>query len=193
MAISRITAVWSNFRGAPGYTNFFFDGAFPDDAAAEAAAVSVRQFFVDVNPHLPFEVNINIQGVADILDEGTGAITNQIDFNPPISVSGAGGGKYSAASGAVVNWNTVEYKGGRRVRGRTFLVPLTSDAYDDNGDLSGAALGAIRTAASDLITDLGANPLAVWSRPRGGAGGTAHVVSSATVPDMGAILRSRRD
>lgn len=193
MAITRITAQWAGFRGAPGYSNFFFDGALTDEAAVEAAAVAVREFFQGIREELPSGSTVSIQATADILDEASGQITSVVDFAAPAVVLGAGGGPYSAASGAVVNWNTQDYVNGRRVRGRTFLVPLAGSAYDDQGDLDGLTLNPLRAAANALVTATLDAPLCVWHRPVGGAGGSAHVVSSATVPDLGAVLRSRRD
>lgn len=193
MAITRITAQWSGFRGAPGYSNFFFDDAFLDPDAAAAAAVAVQAFFNEMRSLFPPTLNINIQPTADIIDEASGQITSVVDFPAPGSVVGNGVGNYSAATGAVVNWNTGDYINGRRVRGRTFLVPLDNTAFDVNGDINSSSLGTLRTAAEELVTATLDAPLAVWHRPVGGAGGSSHVVSSSTVPDLGAVLRSRRD
>lgn len=193
MAITRITAVWQGFRGSPGYSNFFFGGApsSPEDAAAAARAV--RSFFFSARSQLPVGVSISIPAVADVIDEASGNITAQVDFEAPTSVEGSGSGGYSAASGAVVNWNTAAYRNGRRVRGRTFLVPLAAGAYDSNGDLSGGALTMIRGATAHLTSGASVMPFVVWSRPGRGSGGSAEPVTSATVPDLGAVLRSRRD
>lgn len=193
MAITRITAQWLGFRGAPGYSNFFFDGAPVVDEEVEAQALAVRTFLNEAATYMPSDVTINIQPTASVIDEASGQITGEIDFAAPPSVTGQTAGGYSAASGAVVNWNTSSFSNGRRVRGRTFLVPLSSDAYDANGDLSTGTLSILRTAATELVNDPGPTPLVVWSRPVGGAGGSVSPVTSSSVPDLGAILRSRRD
>lgn len=193
MAITRITALWTGFRGAPGYSNFFFTGPPFDPEEARLAAVAVRNFFFAIRAHLPSSVTIQVQPTGDVIDEATGQITEQVDFEQPPTVAGSGGADYSAASGAVVNWNTTSYRNGRRVRGRTFLVPLGSITYDGNGDLDSETVTAIRTAATELATASLPNPMVVWSRPRDGSPGQAHAVTSASVPDLGAILRSRRD
>lgn len=193
MAITRVTAVWSGFRGAPGYSNFFFGGeaATPEDA--EDCAGAVRAFFSGITAYLPSSVRIQVNSPADILNETTGEITGQVDFDPPASVEGSGGADYSAASGGVVNWNTSGYRNGRRIRGRTFLVPLGSIAYDPQGDLGTGVVNGIRTASTQLTRGTSALPFVVWARPKGGVGGSAEPVTGATVPDLGAILRSRRD
>lgn len=193
MAITRITAVWSGFRGAPGYSNFFFGGAPTDPVDAQSAGVAVRNFLFEARSQFPSSVSISVNATADIIDEANGNITEQVDFEQPNLVQGLATGPYSAASGAVVNWNTGAYKSGRRVRGRTFLVPLASSSYDGRGDLSSGALSDIRAGAAILTGGSSLLPFVVWSRPVNGSGGTAHPVTSATVPDLGAVLRSRRD
>lgn len=193
MAITRITAVWSGFRGAPGYSNFFFGGSPTVQDDADSAATAVRNFFGQMMDSLPQGVSINIQPVADVLDEASGNITEQVDIEPLDPLDASGSTSYSAASGAVVHWNTAAYRNGRRIRGRTFLVPLGSDRYDEQGDLTSGAIADIRRGANYLTSGTSVMPFVVWSRPVGGAGGSAEPVTSATIPDMGAILRSRRD
>lgn len=193
MAITRITAVWTGFRGAPGYSNFYFGGEPADASAAEECATAVRTFFTNISAALPESIRIGVQGTAEIIDEANGQITGQVDFDAPNGAAGGGGADYSAASGAVVNWNTAGYRNGRRIRGRTFLVPLSSISYDGQGDLDNTALTTLRNAAGVLAGGTTAMPFVVWSRPVGGAGGSAEPVTGATVPDLGAILRSRRD
>lgn len=193
MAITRITAVWSGFRGAPGYSNFFFGGEATTPEEAEDAAEAVSGMFTTFRPFLPSSVDITIQPTAEIIDETTGNITGQVDITPPEEVGGSSVGTYSAASGAVINWNTSAYLNGRRVRGRTFIVPLTTDSYDTNGDLTVPALNVLRNGAARLAGGASPLPFVVWSRPRAGGGGTANPVTSATVPDTPAVLRSRRD
>lgn len=193
MAITRITATWGGFRGAPGYSNFYFGGAAADDTDAESLAEAVRSFFNAFRVDLPSSVTISIQPSAEIIDETNGQITGQVDFTPPETITGGTNATYSAASGAVVNWNTAGYRNGRRIRGRTFVVPLSNAAYDTAGDISTASLGLLRNGAAFLTSGVSVLPFVVWARPNDGANGTAEPVVSATVPDLGAVLRSRRD
>lgn len=193
MAITRITAEWTGMSGAPGYTNFFLDGAVSGAPAAEAAAVTIRAFFQAISANLPSAVNIALQPQAVVIDEASGNMTGIVPFSAPAAVTGGGGGAYSAPVGAVVHWMTSNFSDGRLIRGRTFLVPLERDAYDTEGTLNDTIRGNFQTAADTLLNDLIENPLAVWSRPRAGSAGTSNVVTSAIVPDLAAILRSRRD
>lgn len=193
MPIARVTAIWRGFRGAPGYSNFYFAGDDAIEQPGAAMALAVRTFFADIATTLPGSVNVSIQPTVDTLDEASGALVGQQDIEVPASVTGGGTNNYSAASGAVVNWLTTSYRNGRRVRGRTFLVPLSSTVYDTNGDLAAGFLTDIREAAQALVDSPGTTGMRVWSRPVNGAGGAAFPVSGVAVPDLGAVLRSRRD
>lgn len=203
MDMLRVTARWSGWSGAPGYSNFyfgtdpgFFDGGLLGDAAA-AAALSAQQrvysAFLTMRAQIPSGLTVtSIQGV-DVLDSDSGEIQGVIDTGDDLNVTGTGAGGFSAASGAVVNWRTNDYRFGRRIRGRTFLVPITGSAYEDDGSLTSSALGDFREFAEDMVNGGGAPVLGVWSRPRAGAGGVFASVTGANVPDMAAVLRSRRD
>lgn len=193
MTIARVTAQWRGFRGAPGYSNFFFRGAVADEQPNEAMATAVATFFRAFNNLFPEDLTISINPTIDSIDETNGQLVGQAETDPPPTVAGGGSANYSAASGAVVNWLTQGFVGGRRVRGRTFLVPLASTVYDPAGDLTGAARTAISDAANALVANSSTSGLVVWSRPKNGSGGSIHDVTNASVPDLGAILRSRRD
>lgn len=65
--------------------------------------------------------------------------------------------------------------------------------FDTSGTLTTAALGWIRAAADGLIEGEFEQQLVVWSRPVGGSGGVAAPVIGQRVPDLAAVLRSRRD
>lgn len=193
MTISRVTAQWTGFNGAPGYTNFYFRDLADSDQAF-LARNQVSAFFNSIKTYLPSVVSVTTQNPIDVIDEATGQI---VGFGPssetvPIVVGGSTRG-YSGASGAVVSWETDGVRNGRRVRGRTFLVPLSSSAYDESGTLTAEVQTAIQDAATGLVTDTSVLEMLVWSRPKAGSGGEAHVITSARVPDMAAILRSRRD
>lgn len=203
MNILRVTARWTGFTGAPGYSNFHFTsdagfwdgGLFGDEAelAAESAAGRVRAAFDAIDQWLPTRVNIGIEPETVILDSDTGEIVGSVPVEVDPVESGGTSRAYSAASGAVVNWRTNDYRFGRRIRGRTFIVPLAGDAYGTDGTLADNALSSLRSFATTLIADQADPQFGVWSRPRSGAGGVFATAVSASVPDMSAVLRSRRD
>ena len=132
------------------------------------------------------------QNQGDVIESTTGVISGSWAGAAQPSVSGTGVGAYTAPSGCVINWRTAGVVDGRRLRGRSFMVPLHGGAYDSDGTISAAALTSLRTALATFQA-AAAPVLQVWSRPLDGAGGSNHTVTSADIPDKAAILRSRRD
>jgi hypothetical protein len=118
---------------------------------------------------------------------GTAATTDKV----PVADPNAG---WAAAVGAVISWSTAGIRNGRRVRGRNFVVPLNSAQFDKDGTLTTSAVNSLNTAATALRTGSAGAPLAIYARPTGPGAedGAVHVVTSHRVPDMGAILTSRR-
>lgn len=203
MEILRVVARWTGFSGAPGYSSFHFaadagfwdGGIIGDDAevAANRVAQAVVRGFGSAASYLPTQVNVNIEPQVELINSDSGEILGAIDLGSFDTVSGRSEGGYSSASGAVVNWRTNDYRAGRRIRGRTFLVPISAAAYQDDGTLISDALDDFRLFAERIVDEAGASELGVWSRPQNGAGGVFATVTNGTVPDKVAVLRSRRD
>lgn len=193
MTITRVTAVWSGFSGAPGYTNFFFD-SFGTGDEVDLEVARVEAFFTPLAAELPNDLTVTVQGEAAFVDETTGELLDYAQATGGNQqVEGTASGGYAAPVGAAVTWNTETVARGRRLRGRTFIVPMRSSAYEDDGTLTLSALANLNNAAAALIGD-GSGPTAViWSRPRAGAGGSIGPITSARVADKVAVLRSRRD
>lgn len=193
MTLMRVTAQWGGFQGGPGYSNFYFYGEGGDELH-QAHRVLVAEFFQGFSSYLPSGVTIGILSEGAVIDEATGMLVDYLQGTEPITGAiGSSSGSYSAAAGAVVNWNTNAVVAGRRVRGRTFIVPVGNSGLQSDGTLSEAFISTLRGAATDLIGPGSNSGLSVWSRPRAGAAGSSAIVTSAVVPDMTAVLRSRRD
>ena len=193
MAIHRVTTTWRGFPGAPGYSNFFFSG---DGSGGEATTSRSRvvSFFAEVNSILPSDVEFLVEGEVAVIDEQTGSLTDYImAAESPVAGTGGLSGGYSAASGAVVTWNTNGVVNGRRVRGRTFIVPLGSTAYQSDGTLSSSAISTLQDGAEALVGTGFDSGFGVWSRPGTSGAGSFWEVTGYRVPDMAAVLRSRRD
>ena len=203
MNILRITCQWTGFPGGPGYSNFhfaagagFFDGGLlgdTDQVAADAAAQRVRDAFAAMRSRLPTQTFVAVQPEAAILDSDSGKIVGTVDVEVAPVGSSASGTTHAGPVGAVVNWRTNDYRFGRRIRGRTFLVPLNSSSYEGNGTLLDTARADLQEFADTMMGGTGDVDFGVWSRPRNGSGGVFASVTSAAVPDMAAVLRSRRD
>jgi hypothetical protein len=184
--ITRVRCLWQNWPGAPGYTNFYM-GSTP----SAADLVAVRNFWVAIGGLLPLSLTVTVPSSGDLVEDSNGAITGVwTSTSPGAPVAGSSAGAYSGASGAVVHWFTASIVAGRRLRGRTFLVPLAG-AYDTAGSLGTAAQTTLSTGAAGLVSAL-AGQLRVWSRPTPFRAGVSAPVTSSSVPDLAAQLRSRR-
>lgn len=201
VAIARVRIVWSGFVGAPGYTNLFFrDFAGPEDqditeAAAGQAVARVRTFLQAIAPNFPNDVTFNIDPAVDVLEDTSGELLTSFQTAATAPVPGTQVGTFSSASGAVISWRTSVIRKGRRIRGRTFLVPLAGICFNTSGRLDAGVQGQLQTAAQALAAQSGTPDLGVYARPSGpgAVDGQWAVVTAATVPELPAVLRSRRD
>lgn len=193
MAIYRVTAEWRGFLGAPGYSNFYFTEV-PSDPGPEAGRNRVIAFMNGINPVLPSDVEYFVQGEVATVDENTGLVTDYDQLRSDVS-PGTGGmsGPYSAASGAVISWMTPGVRNGRRVQGRTFIVPLGGSAYQADGTLASSTIDTLGDAAEELVGADFESGFSVWSRPGSAGDGEVWPVNAYRIPDMSAVLRSRRD
>ena len=201
-AMLKVKARWHGFTGSPGYSNFFFrewsDGSWaPTTAEATAAAGKVRTFFDAVKGIFPPVVNIQVESDVEIIEDTNGSLVNVLTAATQTGVVGTNVNTgYSAPTGAVVNWLTGGVRNGRRVRGRTFLVPISAGAFETNGSLGNSWITTIQTAGNAMMAaDPAAPDFGVYSRPsvKGATDGAFQIATGTRVPDMAAVLRSRRD
>jgi hypothetical protein len=165
---------------------YFAGDVGPPDVAAVKAAYTAQQSFWSSS------VTITVPGSGDVIEDTTGTLVDVWTAAGGGSITGTNVGSTAAGVGACVGWITGGIVNGRRLRGRTFLVPLTTNSYDNDGTLNGSALVAAGTWANDLMA---ASPLAVWHRPTapGAADGNSYGVIANRLRDKVAILTSRRD
>jgi hypothetical protein len=198
--VYRVRAVWSGFAGAPGYSNFSFSD-LTTDAARNAAGAAVKGLFTGIAANLSPNWTITVQPEVTEWDVATGQLTGASAMTtPPTPQTGTGTAvAYAGGSGACITWKTSVIFNGRRVTGRTFMVPLVG-AFEVDGTLSGATLAAFTSSANAFVATAGAD-VAVWAKqmtkPTDGSkpvqiGGTVASVTSIAVKDMASQLRSRR-
>jgi hypothetical protein len=197
--MAKVTINWTGFLGAPGYTNLYFKDFDSTDfivqAIADGAVSKTDNWIGGIQSRIPSSVTLQTSPTVEIIEAETGELKGFLTTTPAAARVGTGTGVYSAASGAVVNWYTGGVVRGRRVRGRTFLVPISGNALSGDGTLDNTNAAALRTNTAPLISTTGAGDLGVWSRPTapGATDGSWHLVTSFTIPDKVAVLRSRRD
>jgi hypothetical protein len=182
--IDRLVVTWSGFAGAPGYSVFY---ATP----LNDVQVDISTFFDAITGLLPNDVTITIPNSGDTLNDATGALVGSWTATSGVQHVGENPGLFAGPAGACVSWQTGGIVRGRRVKGRTFIVPLAGGCYDTDGTLEAANRSTLETAADALVASAGGN-LLVWSRPVAGNGGSSHPVTGASVADRVAVLRSRR-
>jgi hypothetical protein len=207
--MAKLTVNWTGFVGAPGYTNLYFrDFQFEnaiDQAIVDGAITKTDTWLNAFNAYLPGSVNVTIASAVEVIEDTTGNLLRYMQGTPFARGNGSGTGAYSAASGACVNWYTNTIVRNRRLRGRSFMVPLAGSALDTAGTIDNAAVVSMRNASTAMAGGVGVGDLGVWSRPtpildaNGDPTGEYNpdgqwaFVTSATVPDKCAVLRSRRD
>lgn len=203
VAMNRARVAWSGFQGAPGVSTFYFGSTTTDMGA-------LKTFFQAMAPFVPTVVQMLVPALGDQVNDTDGQITGAWTGTNGGNVPGAGGaGGYSAPSGIVIDWLSAAVIDGRRRQGRTFFVPIKTASYQTDGSIVEADRATILAAATTLIAAY-AGELKVFSRPYAGraavldgAGnvikpakpprvGAAVTVVAARVPDIAAVLRSRR-
>lgn len=168
------------------------DGVATNGQVAQSLADRVAAFFTAVKAAVPPGVTWSFGGEVLEFDTATGVLSDVHSVTPPTAItSTASSGAYSRAVGGRIDWGTNAIVAGRRLKGRTFIVPISSSGLDTTGTLSGTALATLGTAATGYRNTgvfTAAQPV-VWSRTHGiVADITAH-----TIVDQTSVLRSRRD
>lgn len=182
--VFQVRVAWQNFYGAPGVSTFYC-------SQISTFRPALVTFWTALAQHLPSGVTIAIPAEGDEIDSVSGAIVGSWSEGTAFSIGGFKSQVYSGATGCVINWKTNTIAGRSRIRGRTFVVPLGGDQYAIDGTLEAGPLGDIRGLVETFRAATDGN-LMILHRAVGGVGGLAGPVTSANVPDLAAVLRSRR-
>lgn len=209
-SIGRVKIEWSGFQGGPGLTVLHFgtaDLATFGQTEANDAVAKADAFIQALKAHIPYQATLRTLADVEALEVGTGALQSIYSTTPAATATSTQslGQKYTAASGAVITWKTNHVKNRRRMRGRTFLVPLGISVVENNGTLDPAFITGMNTAATALRNTGAVTRLYVYARPKKDidlpeplpdytfSGGEAGEVIGHAIPDKAAVLRSRRD
>lgn len=161
---------------------------FPDSRTPLTLTSAVNSFFAVAAVLVPEGTTIRVPAGGDVIDPATGELTDTWGGSGGTTHDGDAEGAYAGGVGLRCVWTTAAIRGGRRVRGSTFIVPIGAVNYDTDGTIFNDVVTTLQTAAGSLVT---AN-LVVWSRPRPGLAGAEVPTESAVVPDRVSWLRSRR-
>lgn len=196
-SLYRVRTGFTGFIGSPGVaTNYFLDTA--------TAISSTVALWNSLRVLMPPTVTIVVERSGDIIESTNGQITGSWATGPINTAVGSGPINYAAPVGSCITWLTDGIVAGHRVKGRTFIVPMSGEAFESNGTPTTFARDLVQQAAGDFIFSQNAS-LVVWSRPflgspatptraaRPARVGSSHLVTAARVADKAAVLRSRRD
>lgn len=197
--MAKVTIDWSGFPGGPGYTNLYLrdftgSGAI-DQTIVDSAVTKVDALLTAMRTRIPTTVITGVSPTIEAIEETDGSLQGFWTGSPAAPAGGGGGSAYSAPSGACISWYTSTVRNNRRIRGRTFIVPLATSAYEADGSLLGTFLTAMNTALTAFVGTGAAADAGVWARPSGpgATDGQWALTTSFRLPDKAAILTSRRD
>lgn len=203
--ILRVKMRWGGMPGAPGLSVFHFthpSGSFADlDAGAAQEAVDrVDTFAAGVVFWMPYQTTLEVLSDVELIDGASGDLEDIFGTTPDATRTSpqSAGQVYAGPVGAIINWKTATIRNGRRLRGKTFLVPLNGGVFSDNGTPAAGLITSLNTHATNLRTAGTDTQLAIYGRPMTPAigivpEGVVGLVSAHNVPDFAAVLRSRRD
>ena len=182
--LRRINVAWSGITALPGVSVFY--APFGTDAGA-----NLNTFFGAIKGQFPASLSWNIPTSGDVIQDSDGAVTGAWTGGTGGSVVSTGTGVYPAGTGAYINWQTGTIVGRRRLKGRTFLAPLLSAAFDNSGTIATSTLSSMQAAATALAAS---GALVIWHRPTsiGAADGSSGAVTAGLIPDQVTSLRTRR-
>ena len=195
---------WSGFQGAPGFTNLFATTTDPLQAGADAFGGAVNTLITTWANALPGpQVKVQVDPAVKLIEDTTGDLVDILNLtSPPASHAGALGGIFSAATGFCIDWLTSTVVFAHRPMGRSYVVPISTEAYQNDGTLADATATAQRAAASTYAALTTVHPV-VWVRPRKAdpthvppipaRAGVSVAIAGARINDKVAVLRSRRD
>lgn len=202
--LMRVRTVFAGFTGGPGLMTQYFATTLvaPNEAHAVLAADRVKDALDSATGLWPDAVTWNRESQVDVLNDVDGEVQRSYLVDA-WGFHGTGGANQGPSpTGMLVRWKTSTFLAGRLLQGHTFLVPIIA-GQDSNGSPNGTQV-TVATTFGESMLDQGATDvqLVVWRRPRAertlptplaARDGTSAFVTSATVPDKFAVLRSRRD
>lgn len=199
----RVKARWTIPGAGTAYSVLHFGSngiVDPTDTDASNSVGATRTFFEACKAYLPSPVIIDYMTDVEVIDIATGNLKGVVSAASVAATTGgaSASANWVAPAGACITWSTAGLRTvnskPRRVRGRTFIVPLASVAYDANGNLAAGAITAFNTAATGLRGNFNNQEFGIYGRPGpGGApAGVYHKVTGHRLTDQAAVLRSRR-
>lgn len=186
--------------GGTGISRFRFirdDAGVPQPSDANAAGAAVKGLYTAIASVMPLTITAAVQSTCEMFDIGSGLVEGSLAMTTtPTAVTGTGSGGYAAGTGARVNWRTNTISGRRMLRGATYLVPMSSNAFTTTGGFVASTKTAVNSGAAAYIAAMVTAHLVpvVWHRPPAHTttGGKTGPIVSGTIGNAASGLRSRR-
>lgn len=197
MAVAQFRIDWEGGPSSPGLTIFNCRDNGTGDW--EVAAAAMRTFFNGLVLKIPNEYTLRVNPLINLYSETSGELQGEVTLQGtgiPAAVTGTGTGAHASGVGCRIDWKTSAIRNGRRVTGRTYLVPTIGSYFDQDGSVLSTFITELQTAGDNLKNSLSAAglELCVWSRPTVAAPvGLLSPVVAAAPSVKAAVLRKRRD
>lgn len=185
MAIQRLQVALTGGSMGSGVATHYFSNAATHQA-------HLKTFWTSLAAIMSGYVTIVVPNQGEVFDELNGSLIGTWTSGTGASITGGGTGAYAGGVGACIGWSTSGIHNARKVRGRTFVVPLALNQYDTDGTLASGCVTSINSAVSTLLTSM-AGDLNIWARPSVAVPvGGAYPVTAGVVKDHVSWLTSRR-
>lgn len=197
MTIAQLQVTWKGLPGGDGFSFFY--------VSSTAASISpLPTFFDAIKAFFPLKINWVVNPFWKFIDETTGKMTGAGGGGPQPTITATGADAFAPQTGVQVRWETAGFENGRRVKGRTYLVPCVGAQFGSNGVPSATMCNTIN-AAADVMRQAYTGNLVVWHRPlydydvpEGSdpilkRPGKSIAVTSTVCPTKAVTLNARRD
>jgi len=196
MAIMRVRFKIGGSTGLPGLHTTYWNGTGTSPVAADALDVvdRVHDFWEAISELLSAGLDITCTDPVDVLESTTGELTGSLPPGTVAPVEGDGSSTLPRATMLLLKYLTDDIVGGRRLRGRSFIGPL-SVTTNTTGSVTPGSNTTLLTAAGNLQTGTTGSRQVVWHRPTQAlpASGVVSEVTSYASSSEFSVLRSRRD
>jgi hypothetical protein len=190
MTVLEYSVQWTGGRIGTGFTNFHVVEFA--DAEVNTLGPAIRTWFNAIKGTVASNVTWTFPAEVRKYDTETGTLLEALPVTPEASLAASGSGSYNAAAGRLVRWQTGSIVAGRRLIGRTFIVPTSNTGFGTNGEVSSSTISTDNTAHGVLLGALNSGDfkgLAVWSK----TAGVARRINSGATLQKATVLRSRND
>lgn len=187
MAVREIQVLWTPPSGIQTSTvMYWWDGV-----GVSTQRTRLNTFLTAINGFLTGDTLWTIATQGKVLNEQTGQMTGTWAEATPYSGAGSGTGEpVPDVAQILFRWGTNTVLNGRFVKGRSFIPGLAAENLL-GGNIAGAAVGPMTTAASNLA---GASAgFGVYHRPQNGTLGALVTINTADCASEMAVQRRRRN